>query len=116
MLLDATPFDVVVSDIRMPGMDGPALLKRVCEKYPAVVRIALSQQSEMGDALRAVPVAHQFLVKPCDPDMLRIAIERATSLSNILSNKLLANMVGSVKDLPVLPRTYLALREAVANP
>ena len=115
-LLDASPFDVLVSDIRMPGMDGPTLLKRVCEKFPAVVRIVLSSPDEMEDALRAVSVAHQFLQKPCDPDMLRIAVERATSLSSILSNKLLASTVGSVKDLPVLPRTYLALRTALANP
>jgi len=115
-LLEASPFDVIVSDLRMPGIDGPALLQTVCEKYPAVVRIVLSAMAEIDDALKAVPVAHQFLVKPCDPDMLRIAIERATSLSNILSNKLLASMVGSVKDLPVLPRTYLALRTALANP
>jgi HD-like signal output (HDOD) protein len=115
-LLEASPFDVLVSDLRMPGMDGPALLKTVCEKYPAVVRIVLSGAAEIDDALKAVPVAHQFLTKPCDPDMLRIAIERATSLSNILSNKLLASMVGSVKDLPVLPRTYLALRTALGNP
>ena len=115
-LLEASPFDVIVSDLRMPGIDGPTLLKTVCEKYPAVVRIVLSGQAEINDALRAVPVAHQFLVKPCDPDMLRIAIERATSLSSILSNKLLASMVGSVQDLPVLPRTYLALRSALENP
>ena len=115
-LMEASPFDVIVSDLQMPGMDGPTLLKTVCDKYPTVVRIILSGSSEMGDALRAVPVAHQFLVKPCDPDMLRIAVERATSLSSILSNKLLASMVGSVKDLPVLPRTYLALRGALENP
>jgi DNA-binding NarL/FixJ family response regulator len=111
MLLEATPFDLVVSDIRMPGMAGPALLKMVCEKYAAIVRIALSQQAEINDALRAVSVAHQFLVKPCDLDMLRIAIERVTSLSNILSNKLLNNVVGSVKDPSVPPRTYVALGE-----
>lgn len=116
MLMEASPFDVIVSDLRMPGMDGPTLLKTVCDKYPTVVRIVLSGASEMGDALRAVSLAHQFLVKPCDPDMLRIAVERATSLSSILSNKLLASMVGSVKDLPVLPRTYLALRGALENP
>jgi HD-like signal output (HDOD) protein len=115
-LLDQSPFEVLVSDLRMPGMDGPTLLKTVCEKYPAVIRIVLSGQAEIDDALRAVPLAHQFLVKPCDPDMLRIAVERATSLSSILSNKLLASMVGSVQDLPVLPRTYLALRGALANP
>ena len=115
-LLDATPFDVVVSEIAMPGMDGAALLKIVCERNPAIVRIVLSAPQEMEEALRAVPVAHQFLLKPCDPNMLRVAVERATSLSNILSNKLLANLVGSVKDLPVLPRTYLALRQKLAEP
>jgi HD-like signal output (HDOD) protein len=115
MLLDASPFDVVVSDISMPVMDGAALMKTVCERYPAIVRIVLAGPQEMEEALRAVPVAHQFLLKPCDPNMLRVAVERATSLSNILSNKLLANLVGSVKDLPVLPRTYLALRRKLAE-
>jgi CheY-like chemotaxis protein len=114
-LLEASRFDVLVSDIRMPVMDGPPLL-HVCEKYPTVVRIILSSPSEMEVTLRAVPVAHQFLEKRCDPDMLPIAIERPTSLPSILSNKLLAGTVGSVKDLPVLPRTYLALRTALANP
>jgi putative nucleotidyltransferase with HDIG domain len=115
-LLDATPFDVVVSDISMPGIDGAALMKTVCERYPDTVRIVLFAPQEMEEALRAVPVAHQFLLKPCDPDMLRVAVERATSLSNILSNKLLANLVGSVKDLPVLPRTYMALKQKLAEP
>jgi len=115
-LLAASPFEVVVSDIAMPGMDGAAPMKIVCERYPAIVRIVLSAPQEMETALRAVPVAHQFLLKPCDPNMLRVAVERATSLLNILSNKLLANLVGSVKDLPVLPRTYMALRQKLAEP
>jgi response regulator RpfG family c-di-GMP phosphodiesterase len=115
-LLDATPFDVVVSDISMPGMDGAALMKTVCERYPALVRVVLSGPQEMEGALRAVPVAHQFLLKPCDPDILRVTVERATSLSKILSNKLLANLVGSVQDLPVLPRTCLALKQKLAEP
>lgn len=115
-LLDASPFEVVVSDLAMPGMDGAALMKIVCERHPAIVRIVLSAPQEMETALRAVPVAHQFLLKPCDPNMLRVAVERATSLSHVLSNKLLANLVGSVKDLPVLPRTYMALRQKLAEP
>lgn len=115
-LLDAAPFDVIVSDVRMPGMDGAALLKAVCERHPAVVRVVLAKSNELEGALRTIPVAHQFLLKPCEPHMLRVAIERATSLSAVLNNKLLASTVGSVKDLPVLPRTYLALREELADP
>jgi putative nucleotidyltransferase with HDIG domain len=114
--LGAKPFDVIVSDVSMPGMDGAALLKTVCEKYPSMVRMALSSQREMGSALRAIPVAHQFLVKPCDPHMLRVGLGRATSLSQVLNNKLLVSIVGSVKDLPVLPRTYMALRQKLAEP
>ena len=109
--LAKSPFDAIVSDLRMPEMDGAALLKIVCERYPTVVRIVIASHEEMNGALRAVPVAHQFLLKPCDPHMLRVAVERATSLSNVLSNKMLASLIGSVNDLPVLPRTYLALRE-----
>lgn len=70
----------------------------------------------MNGALRPVPVPHQFLLRPCEPHMLRVAVERATSLSDVLGNNLLANIVGSVKVLPVLPRTFMALREKLADP
>jgi HD-like signal output (HDOD) protein len=115
-LMAEKPFDVIISDIRMPEMDGAALLKVVCERFPGAVRIVVCSQEEMNGALRAVPVAHQFLLKPCDPHMLRVAVERATSLSDVLSNKMLTSIVGSVKDLPVLPRTFMALREKLADP
>ncbi|HUO33378.1 MAG TPA: response regulator [Candidatus Acidoferrum sp.] len=115
-MLATSPANVVISNLQMPGVDGATFLKAVCERHPEIVRIILSSQGELAHALRAVPVAHQFLVKPCDIGSLRVAIERATSLSNVLGNKLLASIVGSVKDLPVLPRTYLALREKLMNP
>ncbi len=115
-LLDTAPCDVIVSGIRQPANDGATLLKTVCARFPAVVRIALLSRGEMDNALRAVSVAHQFLVKPCDLTMLRVAIERATSLSDLLNNKFLARTTAAVQDLPILPRTYFALRSALANP
>jgi len=114
--LVAAPSDVVISNLHMAGMDGPSFLKAVCDRHPGIVRIVLSSQNDLAGAVRTVPLAHQFLVKPCEVGALRVAIERATSLSNVLGNKLLANIVGSVKDLPVLPRTYLALREKLMDP
>lgn len=116
VLLSTAPFDIVVADLRMPKVDGPSLLKTVREKWPGVVRIILSGQAEMEESLRAIPVAHQCLMKPCDPETLRTAIDRATHLSELLNNKLLANIVGSVQDLPVMPRAYLELRDALSNP
>jgi putative nucleotidyltransferase with HDIG domain len=115
-LMEIGPFDVVVTDLRMPVIDGATLLKLVCERYPGMVRIVFATQQEMDVALRTIPIAHQFLLKPCDAVMLRVAIERATSLSDVLNNKLLARTIGSVKDLPVLPRTFMALREKLMSP
>lgn len=115
-LLESCPYDVVVSDMRMPGMDGAAFLNIVREKYPAALRFVLSGYTELQASFRAVPVAHQFLVKPCDPDQLRTAIQRATSLSEVLNSKLLASLVGSLQDLPSQPKTYGELRQALSDP
>jgi HD-like signal output (HDOD) protein len=115
-MLDAAPFDVIVSDMRMPGMDGAALLEIVRRKHPSVLRFVLSGYTELEASFRAVPVAHQFLLKPCDSETLRTAIDRATSIIEVLNNKMLASLVGSVQDLPSLPRTYAELRDALADP
>ncbi|MCP4810440.1 MAG: response regulator, partial [Proteobacteria bacterium] len=78
--LERADFDVIVSDMRMPGMDGAALLTEVQARYPHIVRIVLSGYAEVSQAVRAVGVAHQFLSKPCDSERLRQIIGRALSL------------------------------------
>lgn len=114
-MLDAAPFDVVVSDMRMPGMDGAALLACIREKYPETIRFILSGHSDQNAALRAVAVAHQFLAKPCEPATLRVAIERACGLKAVLSDPSLCRTVGSMRELPAMPRTYLDLTKALGD-
>jgi len=60
------PFAVVVSDMRMPGMNGTQFLSQVREKYPNIVRILLTGQADMKDAIEVVNQGqiHQFLTKP----------------------------------------------------
>jgi HD-like signal output (HDOD) protein len=113
-MLETAPFDVIISDMRMPGMDGAALLKIVRSKYPGMLRIILSGYTELSAAFNAVPVAHQFLVKPCDSATLRLAIDRATSLNEVLNSKMLANLVGSVEQLPSMSTTFMEMH-AVFN-
>jgi HD-like signal output (HDOD) protein len=65
--------------------------------------------------LRVVPVAHQFLAKPCDVEMLRVAIERACHLKALLHDESIRRTVGALGELPTLPRTYHALTLALAD-
>ena len=116
-MLEACAFDVIVSDMRMPEIDGAALLEIVREKYPnASCVLYFPATPNWRLSYRAVPVAHQFLLKPCDPDALRSAIQRATSLVTVLNSKCWPVMVGSIRDLPSLPRTCAELRRVLSDP
>ncbi len=111
--LERAPVDVIVSDMRMPGMDGAALLTRVCEKYPQIVRIVLSGQTDEAAALRVVRVAHQFLSKPCSSDTLKQVIERTQALKSWLSDERLQALVGKIDHLPSAPRLFEELNRAL---
>lgn len=70
--LQAEPFHVVVSDMRMPGMDGAALLAKAREVSPETVRVMLTGNADVQTALAAVNQGHvfQFLLKPCEGERL----------------------------------------------
>jgi HD-like signal output (HDOD) protein len=115
-LLEAGPYDVIVTDMRMPEIDGAKLLEQVQERYPGVVRIVLSGHVELDAALRVAPIAHQFLTKPCDPEKLRAAIERACESRAMFSDEDTRRVIGSVGRLPALPSTCASLFSALQDP
>jgi response regulator RpfG family c-di-GMP phosphodiesterase len=73
------PFAVVVSDMRMPVMDGAEFLSRVRQKWPDTVRVMLTGQADLTSAIAAVNQGNifQFLTKPCPGDMLARALNAA---------------------------------------
>lgn len=115
-ILEAGACDVIVTDMRMPGMDGATLLEKVQERNPGVVRIVLSGHVEMQAALRAAPVAHQFLSKPCDPDKLRETIDRACDYRAKLTDEGIRGVIGAVGKLPSPPATCASLLAALQDP
>ena len=108
-------FDVVVTDMRMPGMDGAQLLSEVRRNYPHMVRIVLSGHSAQELILSSVGQAHQYLSKPCDPELLKQTISRACALRDLLSNKSLMLLVSQMQSLPSLPSLYMELMKELES-
>ncbi len=107
--LEREPMDVVVSDMRMPGMDGAQFLELVRDRFPHVVRIILSGHSEMHSVMKCVKPAHQFLSKPCSTEELVQVLRRSCCLSSFLANNALRDVLTSLDSLPVLSPIYQEL-------
>jgi CheY-like chemotaxis protein len=73
--LETDPFDVVVSDMQMPLMDGLTLLAEVKQRHPTIVRIMLSSESEPPEVATS-SLLQAFLAKPCTAEVLQSTIER----------------------------------------
>jgi HD-like signal output (HDOD) protein len=114
-ILAHEPVDVIVTDMRMPQMDGATLLQIVEGLHPRVVRIVLSGHADLETAFRAVPVAHHFLAKPTDPGVLESVIDRACNLQALINDDLVMRTVGQIEKMPALPRVYSQLLAACAS-
>lgn len=108
-------FDVIVSDMQMPGMDGAQLLTGVMKNYPGVVRIILSGHSKKEMILKSVGAAHQYLAKPCEPSILKATIERACSLRAMLADNDLKQIVAKLDSLPSLPNLYIEINNEIRS-
>ncbi|HBF34354.1 TPA: two-component system response regulator [Candidatus Sumerlaeota bacterium] len=117
-VLESHPVDVVVSDMRMPEMDGAQLLSVIKERWPMTVRIILSGHSDQEVTLRSVGIAHQYLAKPCDMENLVHVISRACALRNVLHDARLQSLVSGLSTIPSLPALYIQIVEVLktANP
>lgn len=109
-------FDVVVSDMRMPGMDGAALLDTVCKLYPDTVRVILSGYADTASVFRTVGPAHIYLAKPCNPDALRQAIRSRLTLRGLMNGTEMRRLLGGISSLPSAPKLFLDLVEELRSP
>jgi len=115
-ILTQRNFDVVVSDMRMPGMNGAELLKEVMNRYPQMIRIVLSGHSDREMILKSVLTAHQYLSKPCDAETLKSTVMRASALRGLLSGNEIKNIVSKMESLPSLPTLYSEIMNELQSP
>lgn len=110
------PADVVVSDMRMPGMDGDSLLAEVRQRYPQTVRIVLTGECTREAMLRVASLAHRILAKPCDPELLKAAVRQASALQMLLLGPHLAAVVGQMRSVPSKPELYTRILPVLDDP
>lgn len=108
--------DVVVSDMRMPGIDGAELLMRIRDISPATCRVILSGQSDHEAVFRAIGPAHQYLAKPCDVDRLIEVVDRLNTPPCAEFDEPVRTLLGQIDRLPSQPRVFQRLtRELEAS-
>jgi len=114
--MEAQPFDVVVSDMRMPGMDGATLLDHVSKRQPDTIRVILSGYADNESIFRTVGPAHIYLAKPCDPHALRQAIRGRAALRGLMKGTELRRLLGGLSFLPSAPSLFLDLIAELRSP
>lgn len=98
-LLSRKTFDIVVSDLRMPGMSGATFLYETRERHPEVLRFVLSGYADQDLMLKASGVAHRYLTKPCETEDLINAIKQVYSTQALIQNETVIRIVNSTCDL-----------------
>ncbi len=113
--LEKEHFDAIISDMRMPAMDGADLLDQVKQRYPDMVRMILSGQSSREAVYRSISPAHQFLSKPCDPDELSSRLSEAFAMRDLLANQALKTVISRLRSIPSLPTLYEEVTAALRS-
>ncbi|MCP4630750.1 MAG: response regulator [bacterium] len=107
--LDQNPTDVIISDMKMPEMDGSQLLAEVKKRHPHIIRLILSGHVEQETTLQSIQVAHQCLSKPCDAELLKQILAKLFALRDILSDDAIKKIVSQIESLPSLPSIYMEI-------
>jgi HD-like signal output (HDOD) protein len=114
-LMAAQPFDIVVTDLRMPKMSGVQLLNEVMQKYPRTIRIMISGYAEPDLVLGSLGTAHQFVAKPFELSSVRNTLIRLRNLNRLLESDEVRPLLNGLQKLPSIPAIYLELIDALSS-
>lgn len=113
--LSSRSCDVIVTDARLPDMEGTRLLSMVQERWPMTMRILMTSEAEDSVVSSLLVAAHQLLNKPVGPLELLEAVQSASRLRFLLMDERLREVVHRMEHLPVVPRVYLELTKALRD-
>lgn len=116
-ILEENKVDLVITDIRMPLMDGYQLLRTVKEKYPLTLRVALSGYTDNIKIYKALEdnIVKLYLFKPWNNDELKDVIDKIFEQEEILQDKNLLKLINNINDLPTVPDLYGQISKLIEN-
>ncbi len=111
------PFDVIVSDMRMPGMDGIEFAGELRERWPDLPIVLVTAHGTVETAVQAIrDGAHDFLLKPCSPDAIGLVIERVSRTKRLeQENEYLRDEVSISAPIVAESRPMLELLRSAAR-
>lgn len=115
-MMEKEPFDVIVSDMRMPGMSGADLFQEVMKRFPKSSRLIMSGYADQEQIAKCIGATHQFIAKPFDIKLLKSTIWRVCALDGWLLDEKLRTVVAQLYSVPSLPSLYFRIMDALASP
>jgi len=112
-ILEKNNIDIIVSDLRMPEMDGAEFFQIVQEKHPQIIRFILSGHSEKDLFVTSSLFIHQHLSKPCEAARLAGIIKETIESLESLAQQEVKKTISQITQLPELPKTYQKLNVAL---
>ncbi len=109
------PADIIVSDMRMPGMSGADLLTSAMQLYPKASRLIMSAYADSEQIAKALGATHQFIAKPCRPEELVSIVHRVSNLDELLMNDGLKGVISQMSNIPSLPSLYYRILSALGS-
>jgi len=115
-VLAQQPFDVVVSDIRMPEMNGAELLEAVRQRYPHIIRIGLTGESSRATLLMCAGPMHRFLNKPTEAETLKATVDHVSELQDLFATEKLREVTVRLASLPSSESPFHELLAELQSP
>lgn len=114
--LSECQYDAVVSDMRMPELNGAQLLNEVSLRQPRTARFIISGYSDREQVMKCLRGTHQFMSKPFKVSDLQDKVVRSMQANEWLSSDALREVVASLFILPSLPSSYFQVLREIALP
>jgi len=114
--IQVSPFDILLTDMRMPDMSGAELVQEAVRLHPQMSRIVVSGFADQEQIAQCLSSTHQFISKPFSVAQIKTTVCRIASLDRLLLSEKLKAVVGRIHNVPSMPTLYFSIMRALVSP